>query len=324
MGCNYMKTFFKKIALFLFILLLSCCTLAIFHFFFVGSLYTEAYTTAIVDKIDRLKNIDEPKIILVGNSNVAFGFDSAQIEEALSMPVVNLGLHGALGNPFHENAAKKHINEGDIVVLCHSHFSNEQLQDGPLAWITIDNHPEILSLFPLSDYPELLRGYLEYYRKSLFLRITQRDKQAVSAPYARSAFNEYGDIVSKPESQRLDTETIFSTSLSEVPSIDSTCIDRLNQYNQYVTERGATLVIAGYPIADGKYSTYSKNDFIDLKASLQSSLSFEIISDYTDYFYPYAYFYDTIYHLTPEGTSIRTAQLIADLRAWDPSRFPAN
>ena len=33
------------------------------------------------------------------------------------MQVVNLGLHGDLGNAYHEQIAKLNINEGDIVVV---------------------------------------------------------------------------------------------------------------------------------------------------------------------------------------------------------------
>lgn len=48
---------------------------------------------------------------------MAFGFQSEQIEEAFGLPVVNLGLHGGLGNAFHEEMAKINVCEGDIYYL---------------------------------------------------------------------------------------------------------------------------------------------------------------------------------------------------------------
>ena len=48
----------------------------------------------------------------------------------------------------------------------------------------------------------------------------------------------------------------------------------------------------------------------------QKELDSDIISDYTEYFYPYHYFYDTDLHLTEEGAIVRTKQLISDLKNW--------
>ena len=60
--------------------------------------------------------IEEPKIILIGNSNLAFGIDSEKIENSVGMPVVNLGLHGSLGNEFHESMAKKYIEKMTLLL----------------------------------------------------------------------------------------------------------------------------------------------------------------------------------------------------------------
>lgn len=86
--------------------------IASFDYFIIGRQYNDNYDAVLIDKVDRLKSINEPKIILVGDSNVAFGMNSKKIEEELGMPVVNLGLHGALGNAFHEQIAKLNIGGG--------------------------------------------------------------------------------------------------------------------------------------------------------------------------------------------------------------------
>ncbi len=86
--------------------------------------------------------------------------------------------------------------------------------------------------------------------------------------------------------------------------------------------RGAVLVIAGYPIAYGEYSTFDASDFAEFKTALQSKLNCPIISDYADYFFPYSYFYDTQYHLTAEGADVRAQQLIKDLEAWEKTTSP--
>ena len=105
---------------------------------------SEEYNAALLDKIQRLQNLNEAKIVLIGNSNVSFGFQSQLIEEAYNMPVVNMGLHGGLGNAFHEKMVKINVHEGDVYVICHHTFSDDgKIQDIQLAWITLENHIEL-------------------------------------------------------------------------------------------------------------------------------------------------------------------------------------
>jgi len=48
-------------------------------------------------KSNLLRTVPSPRIIIVGGSNVAFGIDSELMEEELDIPVINDGLHVALG-----------------------------------------------------------------------------------------------------------------------------------------------------------------------------------------------------------------------------------
>ena len=317
-----MKIFLKKIVLFAVILVFSCCAVVALHTVVVGNQYSQGYQAGIVDKMHRLRTIDEPKIILVGHSNLAFGIDSVQLEAALGMPVVNLGFHGAMANAFHENIAKEYINEGDVVVVCHSSFAGDAtIYDGYLALTILVNCPEIAGAFQKEDYSIMLRSYPEYWRKSLFSWVTGDGTRIPEDSYARSAFNAYGDIVYRPESYRMEPDSFFSTAEVPLPAIDDACVERLNEYNHYITSRGATLVVAGYPIAYGKYSTFNEGTFDAFEELLRARLDCDVISHYTDYFYPYEFFYDTEMHLTYEGMTARTTQLIIDLTAWDPMRF---
>lgn len=109
--------FFSK----LFCVILGLCL------FFVGIImpqYEYSYNAALLDKIARLESIQEPKIVLVGNSNLPFGIKSELIEEAFHMPVVNMGMQGSLGNAFHEEMAKINVQNGDIIILFHTEFSD--------------------------------------------------------------------------------------------------------------------------------------------------------------------------------------------------------
>ena len=312
-----MKKFIRNLVIFLLIMVIASGGIIGFHYFIVGGQYEYNYMASVADKLDRLKSINEPKIILVGNSNLAFGINSQTIEQELGMPVVNLGIHGGLGNAFYERLAKENINEGDIVVVCHEdYWDTGEIPDPSLAWIAYDYNSEILPLITEDNFFNILLAYPKYIKSSLFLWASGRGNVDGGGSYSRTAFNEYGDVVCKPESGQMDVELYFSRKPVVVPEISEICSDRLNQLNEYVTEKGASLVVAGYPIAYGEYAEFTQDDFRDFQAKLDKALDCEIISDYTNYFYPYDYFYDTELHLTEQGAQIRTQQLISDLKNW--------
>ncbi len=315
-----MRKFLIKIFILLVIVGGCCGLISAFDYFIIGSQYEYNYQASLIDKVDRLESINEPKIILVGHSNLSFGIDSKMLEEATGMPVVNLGLHGGLGNAFHEEIAKLNINEGDIVIVCHSSFSDtDTISDTALAWITVDKNKELWKIIRNKDYPSMLKAYPDYLKNDFFLWITHKGNIDAGGCYSRNAFNEYGDVVYKPEDGQMDVEEFFKdtdTNNIVVPQIGDVCVNRLNEYNKFITDRGATMLIAGYPIAYGEYASFGKKDFEEFKKELQDRLDCEIISDYTDYFYPYDYFYNTTLHLTKEGAEIRTAQLISDIERW--------
>lgn len=309
--------FLKKILKFGLSVMVLLSAMASFDYFIIGRQYNDNYDAALVDKVDRLKSITEPKIILVGDSNVAFGINSKKIEEELGMPVVNLGLHGALGNAFHEQIAKLNIGRGGILVICHSSFSDtDEIIDPTIAWLALDYNKELYPIIRHKDVKRMLLAYPSYLRSSYSMWLLDLIQTYDKGCYSRSAFNEYGDVVYKPESGKMDIDTYFSQTSVTVPEINDICINRLNELNQYVNSQGAKMVVAGYPIAYGKYTEFTDEDFREFKRDLEDALDCEIVSDYTDYFFSYEYFYNSSYHLTNEGAEMRTNQLITDIRKW--------
>jgi len=286
--------------------------LVLFDIFVISNQYSQGYGASLLDKVKRLQEIQEPKIILVGHSNLAFGINSELIEAEIGMPVVNLGFHGGLGNSFHERIARLCINEGDIVVVCHSTYADDDtIDDVELAWTTIEWYPELWKLMRFSDIVSILEGYPKYLYDAGRLWVTNSGNVSPGGVYSRDAFNQNGDV----SLSRTENKYIFTRYSVAVPQINDTCINRLNELNDYVLSKNAVMVIAGYPIADGEY-TPDKKEFEAFQQKLEEELDAPIISDFTDYFIPYSYFYDTQLHLTDEGVIIRTNQLIEDLQRF--------
>ena len=309
-----MKLYFKKLFLLLLLTAMLLCMAAVFDFTVVGNQYSQFYTASLIDKVDRLCSITEPKIILVGNSNVSFGMDSALLEDAMGMPVVNLGLQGGLGNAFHEEIAKLNIQPGDIVVVSHIDYADDdKLNDPELAWITVEKNPRLLQILRPKDWLPMLRAYPNY-AFNCFVR-WQRGWNTIPAGtlYIREGVNTYGDFVMRT-GQETSTYQFRAGELT-VPQVGDACMTRMNKLNKYICDKGARMVVSYSPIADGEF-TPDREAYHAFAAELESRLDCPVISDIDDYFFPYNCFFDTKYHLNEVGARLRTEQLIRDLQKW--------
>lgn len=274
--------------------------------------YLMNYQASLIDKVERAEKINEPKIVLLGNSNLSFGIESEKIEESIHMPVVNMGLHGGLGNVFHERMALLNVNEGDIYIICHSSYADDgEISDKALAWITIENHFDLWRILRREDVKPMLKAYPVYLKKCISLWMTGGGNIDAGGVYSRSAFNEYGDI----EWEDSGCEYDFSEYQSCVPDISDNVVERLNNLKEYLESKGATLLLAGYPIADTSNRS-SDEDFINFENELKEKMNAPVISHYTDYIYPCDYFFNTNLHLNNAGKQVRTNQLIKDLTEY--------
>lgn len=311
-----MKKFVSKIFLFLLLFILISLSASALFFYKITPQYETGYNASILDKSARLNSINGPKIVLIGDSNVSFGFQSDLIEQAYGVPVVNMGLHGGLGNAFHEEMAKMNVQEGDIYVICHHTFAdNGKIDDTELAWITLENHFDLWSLPSVQDIPGMAKAFPSYIKKASVLWAKElinpeaaksADAAEATTCYSRSAFNQCGDDIFPRENGT------FTFTTQSVPEMNDTCINRLNKLNAYLAERGATMVVAGYPIGKGEF-TPPEEEYVEFQQKLSDRLDCQVISDYRDYFFDYSYFYNTELHLTNDGARLRTEQLIKDL-----------
>ena len=270
------------------------------------------YTAALNTKVERLRSVNEPKIILIGNSNLIYGMDSALLETLTGMPVVNMGFHGGMGNAFHERMARLNTNAGDIVIVSHLTYADDgKIQDANLIWPTLENHFSLYRLMRAQDLAPMANAYPKYLKDAFRCYVTGTgNRQSEWGLFRTSAFNEWGDIFVERTHQALDW-----TVKLPMPEINDTCTNRLNRLNRYVHKQGATLLVAGFPIYY-QNEPGAKESLAAFDDALQAALDCAVISDFSEYLYPPELFYDTEFHLTSEGAEIRTRQLARDILAW--------
>lgn len=291
--------------------------ITVFCFVIVMPQYLLNYQASLIDKNERLCSLDEAKIVLVGNSNWAFGVDSQKLEEAMGMPVVNMGMHGGIGNPFNEQAAVQNIHEGDIVIISYSNFADGDIIKNPeLAWITIENHPALWKYIRLKDWPSMIKAYPTYLKDCLDLWSQGIGNMDSGTEYSRLQFNEYGDNIYDRPALVISDEELAE---AHIPEIGDETIDRLNKLNQTLQEKGATLLVTPYPTPVTSY-TPPVEEYVAFSDQIEERLDFPLIGRYEDYRMDKNLFYNTYLHLNNEGKQLRTQMLIDDLQEYLSSK----
>jgi len=301
------KIFFLLKGLLLVVLIILFC------FVIVMPQYTQNYQASLVDKVNRLKAVEEPKIILVGNSNLVFGMDSPLLEKETGLKVVNMGLHGGVGNVFNEQAALINLNPGDYVIVCHSNYADDDTIKNPeLAWVTIENHLELYSFIRRKDVWDMAKAYPTYLHKSVTMWADHTGNGEGSDPiFRRSSFNEWGDNI-YPREQSVEG---LDLSMVAVSQISDQTVKRLNQLNKTVVQQGATLLIAAYPIAYHDKAP-AVEEYQAFQKALETKIDAPVISNYTEYCLDPKYFYNTYLHLTTQGARVRTQLLSGDFQKY--------
>lgn len=309
-----MKRFLKKLAFLLATVLLVYAALLGLALGVAAPQYGTEYTGCVVDKLQRLEALEGPKIILVGNSNLAFGMDSARLEAAMGMPVVNLGGHGSFGEEFQMNMAKGNIGPGDIVICAPTAYTLTE-PDCELYWITLENHG-LFSLVPRDCWGAMIKTAPRYALKTLLRWATGTGNDQKTNAYARSAFNEYGDnVYPRPESIGS-----FAGHSGGYLRISEEFVELFNEFNGYCLEQGAVCLLAASP----KLRADKMPDEALLKGlqvTLEERLDCPVISDFPAYLMEESYFYDTIHHMTDAGVVLRTQLLIGDLQRWQEEKY---
>lgn len=278
--------------------------------------FDETFLSELANKHERLKSIDEPKIVLIGGSSLAFGLDSALLEEYVGMPCVNYGLYAAIGTKAMLDLSENYIGEGDVVVICPE--TQEQTYslyyNGESMWQAFDSDMGMLSDAKFSNIGKLIASSPEFMADKVKYAKNPDIKPTGSGIYSPESFNKYGDISKKRAYNEMitDHDTSMPVSLSK-SIIGEGFIDYLNSYAAKCERKGAKVFFSFSPI--NKASVVSTNDEKEeFYRYLGKNLNFPVISDIDSYILSGAYFYDTNFHLNTRGAQLRTALLADDIR----------
>ena len=274
-----------------------------------------AFVAAIADKHQYAQSIHEPKMILVGGSNLAFGIASDSIEKALEKPVVNLGLYAGFGLTFVLKEALTEVKKGDVIVLCPEYYLRKPGDDfskqmAVFAYPPADGFIEYgNSIDRLTIKAEF---YSRYARNLIFLpnRIKSPHINDTISGYFRKGFNRNGDAVShlnnppvNPLGDLFDIkDSDYSLEIQEI----NTFIANVKRKQANVFWYFPSYSQAGYDKNEKKLIVYEK--------LIEEKVNCPKINHIKDEIYPVDCFYDTHFHLNAKCRLVRTEKLIKLLK----------
>jgi len=317
-----MKKILTKIYFFIIAVLLIVAPFGIFMLVAKSQshIYSKTYYAALVDKVENLgSHKQDKKIVLIGGSNVAFGFNSKLIEEEFDgYKVVNFGLYAMLGTKIMMDLALDSINEGDMVFLSPeiNPQSTSLFFNGESTLKALEDNMNILWRLPKDNRDSVIGSYYDF----VINRSKQKDIIEPNGVYQRKNFNSYGDILY----EEFDENNIPYISRNRMTlhydptmivdyshTIDQTFFDYVNSYNNLITKKKAKLYYCFSPTNEKAVVDYGNS--VEYYWLLRKHLSCEVIGNPTDYIIDPHYFYDSNFHLNDVGAIYRSYLFAQDI-----------
>ncbi len=251
------------------------------------------------------------RIVFVGGSNLSHGLDSAKVEEALGVTVVNMGLHGGLGFRYQLVSILNYVGEGDTVVLVpeYGNFSSDgYLGSAEVLGMVCDIIPEQKRILSFAQWRKMLQ-YVPRYGAGKLCRLDQcfRGKES---PECKGDYTVYGDRVAPSAIKPLPQNKGLPSKTREDLSIKS-----FNDMNKLIGRMQSNGVHVLFMPPVFQHSSFANQElYIRAIADALKANGTPYIIEPSMLALPDNLFYDTPYHLNKLGYPIRTAIVIKALR----------
>lgn len=277
----------------------------------------DVYVGAAADKHARIRQAASPRVIFVGGSNAAFGFDSAFVADHTDRVPVNMGLHAGLGYAYMLDETAEHVREDDLVVVSLEYHHFAGLRPEPVLLELVETHPDALRYLEgayAGWFTDLACEHVGRRAKKLIGSLTGRPVSR--APYLRDGFDDYGDVV-RHHTMRPRAFSVSGERLEAIrPGTTRQLVDRLEGFAARVRARGAEVVYVHPPIPERTYAL--RRGPLDRVHQALSASTVDVLNEPTGY--GVELFFDTIYHLSRDGKRQRTARLLEALDRWCAKR----
>ena len=284
--------------------------------------YQESYYAQLPAMYQRLKETEGPKIVVVGGSNVAFGLDTALMEQLLKekgydYTVCSFGLYAAVGTSAMLELSEDTLGEGDIVILAFEPTSETMsTYFGATAFLKcMENAPELIWKLSRAKQDALIGNYLSYVQERYDI-FTSGMLPQVQGVYAKASFNERCDMVfDRPGNiMSLGYDTAAPVDLAAV-TVAEDFAQQVNEYCQKARRAGAQVYLSFSPVNRTALVGEEQEAVRTFFELCNTTFDCPVISDQRSYIMDSGWFYDTNFHLNSAGAVARTCLLTEDILA---------
>ena len=255
-------------------------------------------------KFDRLVWAkDKKKIVIVGGSGSLYGYNSAVLDEALGgeYEIINLGENANVPSLVYFDIIEEYIGEGDIVLWCPE----------PGVYTMGTRAGEFSSRlwdFFKSDYGFTQHLNPDYYSSffSTFANNCATLAKSTFKSFERLSANmsKYGDDLSVRSSKLVTYDYTFSYPLTESAAYSEIFTN--------IQNKGGKVFFSFAAMAKQNAESYA-SAAAAFEAQITSLPNVTSISTFEDCLYDYTYFWDSAWHLTDVGATIRSERVANDL-----------
>jgi hypothetical protein len=268
---------------------------------------SKSYFYSIILKDSLLANVDSPRMIFIGGSNISFGLNSQTIKDSLNVNPINTGINSYIGLKFMFDNAAQYIKKGDIIIapLEYHHLVREyNYCDESLLRLIMDVDKKHLRSLSFRQALTLLPYVPKYVVSKLKPRAYFNID--INPPYSRNSLNQYGDGYLH---WGMDNRSFVPE--GRLDDFNPQIIEKIKDFEKIVEEKGAKLYLT-YPSYLDK-SFYMSEDII---ATIRTELekNFKVLGTPERYMMPDSLMFDSSYHPNKKGVDIRTARLIEDIK----------
>jgi len=275
--------------------------------------YTCSY---VAGKIRFGSAVASPKLVVVSGSNAMAGIDMASLTGALSVRGFNFGLAASFGPGFQSFEASKILKRGDAALMPLEYLAydystpQDSLVDAVYScgmdyWKTLDWREKLF--FVMAAKPFRLFD-------SLHFRSNARAMREVAAEAAED-MDAFGQPASQGQPMRaaaVEPDVSRHTPIAIHFDPDSPGARAIEKFVAWAKAHGVT-VFATWPNTL-YYPQYARYPAFGQIRDFYRRLGVNVVGGPKDAMFDASLMGDTIYHLNREGTRIRTARLIDDLR----------
>jgi len=299
------------------------------------------YLASIFDKLQAVRETPAPRVILVGGSGVAFGFNSDVMTEVLEKPVINFAIHAALPFEWYLNHLEPFLHEGDTVVFIpeyiraglneHGAMNGESVrmallrpgflkQMPPRIWNEI-NLPATYHGLEVDGVLRLGCLLVQSAAKDWCAAARRTFPQPVASghDYDRRAFNQRGDHAAH---WTRSNQSDFAPTTVDVEGVCSN-IEMLNRTGGDWRKKGIHTFFSFAWIADSIYQAHA-DSFSQIEKRFKHDLQIPILEPSYIVQLTRDKNYDTPYHLTGPAVEQRSRDLAHEIKTRLESETRSN